>query len=596
MALISLRDVGVDMPAALMGLTMHEAVRRALPPLQREQEEWRVGVVLDEFEAPEDLRERRVSDLSGGWQRLALLARVWITEPDALLLDEPTNHLDDEKIALLEGWITGEAARTPMLIASHDRAFLDNCTTRTLFLRPGVSRIYAHPYTRAKALLADDDAALERKNAKDSKEVDRMRRNASELKNVGINSGSDLLLKKSMQLRDRAEKLEATLKPVHSERSGDIRLGNRGTHAKIIASFRNAKVTAPDNRVLFSVEKFDLYQGDRLILLGRNGVGKTRLVMLLRRAVTEAVAGVQVSPSVVLGHADQGMAHLPSDQTPHRFVAGRPGIGDAQATRLLAGAGFSIDAQTRPIAAMSYGQKARLGLLALRLAEPNFYLLDEPTNHLDIPGQEQLEAELCKHDATCVLVSHDRSFVQAVGTRYLEIKGGRAIENPMRAITIRHAQPADMAGLMRVITACGLFGADETTEMRALLDTHFAGAGTELWLAAFDPGLDGLAYAVPERMADGAWNVLFMAVHPERKGEGIGAALLRHVEAQAAHRGARLLLVETSGQDAFSGTRQFYHRCGFEQEARIRDFYADDDDKIVFRKKLTQATKIETYL
>lgn len=417
-----------EMPTGLLGLSLREAVRRALPALQREQEEWRVGVVLDEFDTPEELRDRRVGELSGGWQRLAMLARVWINEPDALLMDEPTNHLDGEKIALLEGWITGVAARTPMLIASHDRSFLDNCTTRTLFLRPNISRIYAHPYTRAKALLADDDAALERKNSKDAKEVDRMRRNAAELKNVGVNSGSDLLLKKSMQLRDRAEKLQASLKPVHAERHGDIRLGNRGTHAKVIAALRDLKVATPDGRMLFTVPKFDLFQGDRLVLLGRNGVGKTRLVSLLRRAVAEEVPGVQVSLSVVLGYADQGMAHLPDDKTPHDFVAGRPGLGDAQATRLLASAGFSIEAQGRKIGVMSPGQKARLGLLALRLAEPNFYLLDEPTNHLDIPGQEQLETELCKHEATCVLVSHDRSFVAAVGTRFLVIESGKVRE------------------------------------------------------------------------------------------------------------------------------------------------------------------------
>ena len=96
--------------------------------------------MLDEFSAPAVLRKRPIADLSGGWQRLALLARVWITRPDALLLDEPTNHLDGEKISLLEAWINGPAARTPMLMASHDRSFLDACTTRTLFLRPDVSR------------------------------------------------------------------------------------------------------------------------------------------------------------------------------------------------------------------------------------------------------------------------------------------------------------------------------------------------------------------------------------------------------------------------------------------------------------------------
>ncbi len=349
-------------------------------------------------------------------------------EADALLLDEPTNHLDGEKIALLEAWISGAASRTPMLIASHDRSFLDTCTTRTLFLRPGVSRTYAHPYSRARHLLEEDDAAQDRKYTKDSKEVDRLRRNAGELRNVGVNSGSDLLQKKSMQLRERAERLEQTLRPAHAERPGDIRLASRGIHAKVLAALRDVTVRTPDGGPLLHIAKLDVRQGDRLVLLGRNGVGKSRLVALLRRAVTEEVPGVQVSPGVVLGYADQGMAHLPDSQTPHRFISAGPGIGDGRATSLLAGAGISVDAQARPIGRLSPGQKARLGLLALRLAEPNFYLLDEPTNHVDIPGQERLEAELLAHGVTCVLVSHDRSFVRAVGTRFLLIEGGHIRE------------------------------------------------------------------------------------------------------------------------------------------------------------------------
>ncbi len=194
-----------------------------MPPADRAHKSWRVATVLDEFGTPDGLGDRPVSDLSGGWQRLALLARVWITKPDALLLDEPTNHLDGDKIALLEGWIRGPAARTPMLIASHDRSFLDACTTRTLFLRPGLSRIYAHPYTTARALLADDDAAQDRKHARDAKEVSRLRRNAAELRNIG----SDLLQRKSMQLRERAERLEMTLRPADTQRTGDIRLSSR---------------------------------------------------------------------------------------------------------------------------------------------------------------------------------------------------------------------------------------------------------------------------------------------------------------------------------------------------------------------------------
>ncbi len=416
-----------DVPENLLNLPLAEAIRRALPPAERDSSEWRVAVVLDEFGAPAELHDRPVHALSGGWQRLALIARAWVTEPDALLLDEPTNHLDLAKIQMLERWIG--ACRVPMVIASHDRRFLDACTTRTLFLRPGTSRVYAHPYTRARHLLAEDDAAQEAKLAKDTREVDRLRRNANELKNVGINSGSDLLLKKSKQLRERAGALEQTLASVHAERSGDIRLANRGTHAKVMLALAGVDVRAPDERLLFRIDKLDIFQQDRIAVLGRNGVGKSQMVRLLRRALAgDEVPGLRASPTIVVGYVDQLMSHLPDQATPHGFISDAFRPGDQRAVSLLAGAGFGVDMQRRPIARLSLGQKARLGLLALRLTEPNFYLMDEPTNHVDIAGQERLEAEILAHEATCVIVSHDRAFVQAIATRYLLIEAGRVAE------------------------------------------------------------------------------------------------------------------------------------------------------------------------
>jgi ATPase subunit of ABC transporter with duplicated ATPase domains len=416
-----------DVPSNLMNLPLAEAIRRALPPAERDNHAWRVDVVLDEFGAPPEFHDRPLNALSGGWQRLALIARAWVAEPDALLLDEPTNHLDLAKIQMLERWIN--AGRVPMVIASHDRQFLDACTTRTLFLRPTVSRIYAHPYTTSRHLLAEDDAAQETKLAKDAREASRLRRNANELKNVGINSGSDLLLKKSKQLRERAAAIEETLIPQYNERSGDIRLANRGTHAKLLLSLVDVDVQTPDARMLFRVGKLDVFQQDRIVLLGRNGVGKSQFVRLLRRALTGTeIAGLRASASIVMGYVDQLMSHLPDAATPHAFISGTFRPGDQRTVSLLAGAGFSVDMQRRPIANLSPGQKARLGLLALRLTEPNFYLMDEPTNHVDIAGQERLESEILAHEATCLIVSHDRAFVQAIATRFLLIDGGKIVE------------------------------------------------------------------------------------------------------------------------------------------------------------------------
>ncbi len=292
-----------DVPPQLLDLTMAELVRRSLPAADRDGEAWRVGLALDEFDAPEAMRDQTLRTLSGGWQRLALIARAWVSSPDALLLDEPFNHLDLEKLALLEAWIVDPARRIPMVIASHDRRFLDACTTRTLFLRPDVSRYYAHPYSKSRRLLTDDDAALAARNARDLHEADRLRRSAGALRNIGINSGSDASQKKSAQIFKRADALERTVRATHVERSGDIRLANRGTHARVMIALDDVTISTPDGRALFRTGKINVLQRDRIVVLGRNGVGKSMLVALLRRAMTEpgGVAGVRVTPSVAMG-------------------------------------------------------------------------------------------------------------------------------------------------------------------------------------------------------------------------------------------------------------------------------------------------------
>ena len=132
-----------DVPPALLRLPLRDAVLEALPAAGRDYEAWKADVALDGFETPAELRERAVEALSGGWQRLMLIARCWVIAPDALLLDEPTNHLDLSNIYRLERWLTTTAREVPTIIASHDRDFLDAVTNRTLFLRPGTSRYFA---------------------------------------------------------------------------------------------------------------------------------------------------------------------------------------------------------------------------------------------------------------------------------------------------------------------------------------------------------------------------------------------------------------------------------------------------------------------
>jgi len=408
--------------------TLYDLVLAALPSEQADYESWRVDVVLGDLAVPYDLQQTRLRELSGGWQRTAMLAAAWITEPDVLLLDEPTNHLDLHRIGLLENWLRALPRDVAVIMTSHDRAFLDAVSTRTLFLRADRSRDFALPFSPARAALDEADAADERRFANDLNKASQLRRQAAKLKNIGINSGSDLLITKTKQLTERAAKIEAAAKPAHREKgAGDIKLGNAGTHTKALVTFDDVQVEIPDGRPLYRTGEKWITPGDRIVLLGANGTGKTQLIQMVHRALIGGKSPLRAAPSVALGYSDQHLSQLSDAETPMQTIDGF-GLGDQRARGLLAGAGVTIQMQDTPLGKLSGGQKARLAMLVLRLEHPNFYLLDEPTNHLDIEGQEALEEELTSHDAACLLVSHDRSFVRHVGNRFWWIDRRRLIE------------------------------------------------------------------------------------------------------------------------------------------------------------------------
>lgn len=409
--------------------TFYGFVLNALAPEQQDFEAWRVDVVLDDLKVPLALHHQPLRHLSGGWQRQAMLAAAWVIEPDVLLLDEPTNHLDLSRIGLLQTWLASLPRDTPVIMTSHDRAFLDETTNRTFFLRHDISRDFALPYTKARDALDETDAADARTFTNAMRQAQQLRKQAAKLKNIGINSGSDLLVIKTKQLTERADKMEASAKPAYTERTaGDIKLGNSGTHAKALITLEDIAISTPDERPLYKTGQKWICQGDRIIILGHNGVGKTQLVRMVADALNGTENGIKHTPSIIAAYSDQALSHLDLRQSPLQNITARFDIGDQRARGLLAGAGMTIAMQDAPSQRLSGGQKARLAMLILRLTQPNFYLLDEPTNHLDIDGQEALEDELVAHGAACLLVSHDRSFVRAVGNRFWQVENSKLIE------------------------------------------------------------------------------------------------------------------------------------------------------------------------
>lgn len=153
---------------------------------------------------------------------------------------------------------------------------------------------------------------------------------------------------------------------------------------------------------------------------------------------------------------------------------------------------------------------------------------------------------------------------------------------------IRPAKPDDTDTIMNLAEAIGLFEGEELEELGGMLAGYFEGSLGEGhdWVVCDDAGVVGVAYFAPEQYADGVYNMYFIAVHPKSQGKGYGSAIINHVEKTLSEKGERLLLVETSGLPNFEMTRKFYRKQGYEEEARIRDYYKSGDDKIIFRKVL----------
>lgn len=423
-----------DIPKNLHHLNLFDVISEALPPAEKQNWLWKVDVTLDIFQAPDSLRHKPVQALSGGWQRLALIARVALSQPDILLLDEPTNHLDISKIMVLEQWLNEQMVDIPLVTISHDRRFLDHCTNKTFFLRGTSLTEYRGSYTQAKQLLSDDDHSLSLKRANELKEMNRLKRSAHMLRQIGVNNYSDSALKKSVQIAKRAEGIESQLTKIHVEEKRNINLSNSGIQTKRLIGLKDIDICAPDGAFLFRIEQLDIMQGDRLIIYGANGSGKTQLLTCLKNALNDLdlarANGVSVAPTAKLGYIDQHLSHLPLGRTLRDHFDHEFPFDHQKTTGILINAGFSMVLQRAKLSELSHGQRARVAFLMLHLMQPNLYIMDEPTNHLDIAGQEQLESEILEQGATTVVVSHDRVFAQNIGTKFYAIRKNRLVSIP----------------------------------------------------------------------------------------------------------------------------------------------------------------------
>jgi ATPase subunit of ABC transporter with duplicated ATPase domains len=422
-----------ETPSALDDLTVREAMARSLARIGAEDEAWRIDVLLTDIGLAPAMGERRFGALSGGWRRLLLIAGVArLEEPDILVLDEPTNHLDLSNIATLERWLT-TAFKIPMLIVSHDRAFLDRVTERTLFMRSDGMHAFKTRFSNAREELLRRDAAAAVQRKLEDREVRRLERAAARY-TVWAQKNPDLN-KRKKAIETRMAHIEAGHTQVYRPRERRLELADGELEAKIALRLADLTVRTPDDgRTLLSIDRFSLRAGEKVALLGANGAGKSTLLSVLaaaygsRQRHYDAQASVRYNPAAKLAYFDQAMSALPLMASPLAFLTELEGMARQDAIRHLIQAGFAIKRLEEPILALSSGERARLSFLRMKLMAPNIYLLDEPTNHLDIEGQEALEAELEEAEVSCLFVSHDRHFTRAAATRFVEIRRGALVE------------------------------------------------------------------------------------------------------------------------------------------------------------------------
>ncbi|MDO8913128.1 MAG: ABC-F family ATP-binding cassette domain-containing protein [Phenylobacterium sp.] len=421
-----------DVPPGLSEKTVREVLESALP-LADGSEDWKVDVLLDEIGVSYETAQQAFGSLSGGWQRLMLIAAAAkLAEPDLLILDEPTNHLDLSNINTLESWLADDD-RLPMLIVSHDREFLERTTTRTIFLRSDGAHSFSVPFSRAREQLLHRDAADAVRRQLEGKEIERLEKVAARYRVWGVKN--DAFHKRAKATEKRIDRIETERTESYVARERRLELHDGEIDAKVALRVHGHTVTVPDgSRKLFTIERLNVAAGDRIAILGVNGAGKSMLLNALARAYDpdqehyDGQAPVRFNPQARLVYFDQKMAELPLRTSLLDYLTAADGATTKDANALLAKAGFPYHRIKGPIADLSHGERARLTFLKMQLAKPNLYLLDEPTNHLDIEGQEALEAQLEASDVACLFVSHDRYFTRAAATRFVEIRRGKLIE------------------------------------------------------------------------------------------------------------------------------------------------------------------------
>ncbi|KAB3532436.1 ABC-F family ATP-binding cassette domain-containing protein [Alkaliphilus pronyensis] len=359
--------------------------------------------------------DKTVAQLSGGEKTRLTLVKLLLSKPDILLLDEPSNHLDIQAVEWLEGFLKDFSGT--ILMISHDRFFLDQLVTSILEVEDQQVTSYKGNYSlymeKKRAILEQQMRAYENQQQEINKQKDIIRR----LKQ----HGTEKLMNRAKSREKQLSKVDVIEMPQQLKKKASIGFTAEIKSGENVLSIKEL-CKSFDEVKLFDNVTFNIYRGERVALIGPNGIGKSTLFKILLNELPYNGGEFYLGHRVEIGYYDQEQQNLSMNKTLiDEIWDEHPSKTETEVRTLLGRFLFHGDDVFRTISTLSGGEKARASLLKLILSNSNFLLLDEPTNHLDIVSKEVLEEALINYDGTVLVISHDRYFLNRISTKTIEL-------------------------------------------------------------------------------------------------------------------------------------------------------------------------------
>ena len=372
-------------------------------------------VMIRKFGFSDDERKKPIRDFSGGQQTKIAFIKLLLSKPDILLLDEPTNHLDVTTIEWLEGYL--KSYPKAVVVVSHDRMFLDNVVDVVYEIEYGTARRYPGNYTNFIARKKENYDKQMKDHIAQQKEIERLQRMVTRFKGKPTKTAMAQSKQKAIErmvIIEAPDKYDN--KTFHANFQPEKETGNDVLYTSELAIGYDHPL---------SVVSLDLKRGEKLGILGGNGLGKSTFLKTIVGKIPALSGDYRFGTNVQIGYFDQQMAMYTSNKTVlDDFWDEYPNLTETEARNALGAFLFSGEDVFKNVNMLSGGEKVRLALCKILKTRPNVLVLDEPTNHMDIVGKETLESMLKDYKGTLIFVSHDRYFVKKVATQLLVLEDG----------------------------------------------------------------------------------------------------------------------------------------------------------------------------